>query len=151
MKPRKKNLTKRRKNKISIFCELTDLGPAMISGRLPNIEHLGISPDETQHIIRHQSIIKDEIGPLDRPHRLQRQQLRVTRPGPHQRHAPRPAAAAAASCLRPLGGPQGLQQPLELWQLQRDLILPIAEVLVGRNRQRDAGSVNPAISSVSLG
>lgn len=122
----------------------------MISGRLPDIEHLGISPDETQHIIGHQPIIEDEIGLLDRPHRLQRQQLRVTRPGPHQRHTPRPAAAAAAG-LRPPGGPQGLQQPLELWQLQRDLILPIAEVLVGGNRQRDAGSVNPAISSVSLG
>lgn len=125
----------------------------MVPRRLADVEEPRIRPNQIQHIIRHQAIVEDEIGPLDRPHRLDRQQLRVPRPRPHQRHPPG-ATTSTSSCSSSAAaaprGPQGLEKLLELGQLQSNLVVPVAGAAAPRGRRGGGGGVGPALSLVPL-
>jgi hypothetical protein len=70
------------------------LGAAVVSGRLADVEQPGALPDQIEHVVGDEAVVEHQVRRLDGPHRLEREQLRVTGPRPHQRHPPGPAAAA---------------------------------------------------------
>ena len=101
------------------------LGSAVVSGSLPNVEKSSIRPNQFQHIIGDQSIIKQKMSTLNHSHSLQCQKLRVPRPSPHQIHIPRstaPPSSITSSTLPLL--PQHSKHLLKLWKLQSNVILP---------------------------
>ncbi len=48
---------------------------------------LGLATGELQHIFGHQIVEQDDVRRLQRAHGLEREKLRIARPGAHQRHA----------------------------------------------------------------
>lgn len=97
-----------------------NLGPAVVTSSLPDIEKAGIGPDQSEHVVGNEAVVEDEIGALDGANRLERQKLRIARPCPHQCHSAHRRPAGIISTLLP----QQLQQSPELGQLQGDVVLP---------------------------
>lgn len=109
---------------------------------------------QIQNIVGDQPIVEEEVGALDHPQRLHRQQLRVTGPRPDQEHVPGPPPPLP----RPLAAPlllQNPQQPLQLRQLERNVAVPgRIGAGVGRDgarREMGVVLVQPAIPPVPLG
>lgn len=134
------------------------LGAAVVSGRLADVEQPGALPDQIEHVVGDEAVVEHQVRRLDGPHRLEREQLRVTGPRPHQRHPPGPAAAALPFRPPPSRRPQRLQQPPQLRQLQRDLVVPATRR--SRRRSRSSGrrrriairgGVGPGVAAVPRG
>lgn len=124
----------------------------MVSSSLPNIQKIRIRPNQIQNIIRHQSIIQQQISALDHSQCLNRQELSITRPCPHQEHIARPLPLTPIF-ISPLL-PQNLKQLLELRELHSYVIVP-NEVLIGGELAGARGLlqlalVHPAVALVPL-
>lgn len=159
---------------ISIACEpqliqietkqqCSHLGAAVVSRRLADIEQPGALPDQVQDVVRHQPVVEHQVRRLDGADRLEREQLGVPGPRAHQSHPTGPAAAVSALGGPPPGRPQRVQQPPQLRQLQRDLVVPAARRRgsgrgsggIGGGRGCGAGGavggVGPGVAAVARG
>lgn len=71
--------------------QLVDAGlwNAMHAGRLPHRDPLGIPPGQVEDLIRHESIVKDDVSFLQRPQCIQGEQAGIPRTRTHQNDRPR--------------------------------------------------------------
>lgn len=126
----------------------------MVSGSLADIEQPSMRRRQIQNIVGDEPIVEEEVGVLDHPQRLHRQQLRVAGPRPDQEHVP----GAPPLLPRTLAAPlllQNPQQPLQLRQLERNVVVSgRIGAGVGRDRARGemgVAQVHPAVPQVPLG
>jgi len=87
------------------------LGAAVVSSRLADVEQPGVVPDQIEHFVGHEAIVEHQVRRLDGPDRLEREELGVPWPRPHQRHLPGPTAASVPFQSLPSGIPERLQEP----------------------------------------
>lgn len=135
---------------------MSHLCPAMVPRSLADIEQPSIRRRQMQNIVGDQPIVEEEVGALDHPQRLHRQQLRVAGPGPDQEHVP--GGGGPPLLPRPLAAPlllQNPQQPLQLRQLECNVVVP-GRIGAGAGRDGARGEmgvalVQPAVPLVSLG
>lgn len=131
------------------------LGAAVVPGRLADVEQPGAVADQIEHLVGNETVVEDEVGVLDGPHGLEREEVRVPGPGPHQRHPPGPAGGAGPFQPFAPGRLERLQEPPQLRELQRDLVVPAAGSRGGGGggggKGGVLGGVGPGVAAVPGG